>query len=995
MDYNKHIGRNILRLIWMAALTGPAFAQQAPDPADDTTESPGETTGRAVAEAEVFELEEFVVEGFRASMARSLELKREAARSEDFISATDISKFPDQNVAESLQRVAGVQLQRDNGEGRYISIRGLGPEFNVVTMNGRLLASDSAGREFSFDTLPSELIRSAAVIKSPSADMLEGSIGGTVDVRTARPFELPDFLVAGSVVGSLETERGDWAPRFSGLLSWTNPDDTFGVLVTANYSQRKFQLDRVDINGYFRASDHGYVDEGWPNVLGAAAPGLTGNATLNDAWVPQAVDFFRIDDTRTRETYTLTAQMKPTDNVDITVDLLYSAYDTTYDQHGFASFVRDFGISNAVVDDFGLNIDGNSDGDLADSVDQVGARVTQFTKADGTTDIIRAAFPRNTETILGGLNIRSDLTDTLVGSLDISYSQAENKGVNRNYFYVTGAPLITWYNGYNLGVVYDQGTGPVPSFQTAPEAMDPAYQRSHYIQRDGQDTKDEVLDMALDFEKTLGSGWISSVDFGARYTTRDKTVIGSFSADNFVGSVAGREVFGAGVNYDKTGVFTGMKTGVLSTVSGDFIRTIPVVDPDAYIAALDKVVPGLASGLQAVPVAARSGVVDEEVSSLYAKLNFDNHHKGGLPISGNIGLRYVSTDQTATGEGGNLIALKPSATAQDTEFVFDNTGTVSFTSSYDQLLPSLNLQVGIRPDLVMRFDASKVMTRPTLSNLLPSITSQDQGYQRESISRGNPGLAQFKAVQYGTSLEWYFDDHGAVYCSVFFKDMENRVFNAQVRRTFPDANGTNPAVYASGSRAGQPIEVLVSQPYNTGDEEILGAEIGIEKTFDELPGFLSGFGVQLNYTYIDSKASYDNGLVSRVFGPDSEGAANFLRNPPKSGQGLSENSFNIVAFYEQGPFSARLAYNWRDQYLISPIAGPNGWPLYEEGRGQLDLSVSYRLREGVTLFLDATNVLQDEFRRFYDNSSTVASDNFFESMNYYGRTVAVGLRASF
>lgn len=969
-------------LALIAMLSGPAIAQQ------DTTEE-------TEADAEIFTLQEFVVEGYRASMAKSLELKREATRAEDVITATDISKFPDQNVAESLQRVAGVQLQRDNGEGRFISIRGLGPEFNVVTMNGRLLASDSAGREFSFDTLPSELIRSASVIKSPSADMLEGSIGGTVNVRTARPFELPDFLVAGSIVSSAETERGDWAPRASGLVSWTNEDKTLGLLATANYSERDFQLDRYDINGWFRASSHGYVDEGWPNVLGAPAPGVTGQATLNDAWVPQAVDVFRIDDTRTRQTFTLTAQMKPSDEVEVTLDFLHSSYETTYDQHGFASFVRDFGISNAIVDDLSLNIDGNNDGDLADSEDQVGARVISFTKADGTTDIIRAAFPRDTETTLAGVNLVSKLTESLAGALDISYSKAENKGVNRNFFYVTGAPLITWYNGYNLGVVYDQGSGPVPGFQVAPEAFDPSYQRSHYIQRDGQDTEDDVVDLSLDFEQKLEKGWISSVDFGARLTTREKTVIGSFSADNYAYRVAGRDVFGAGFDYDKTGVFTGTKTDVLSTVEGEFIRTIPVMDPDAYIAALDAVVPGLASGLQAVPVPARSGVVDEEAHALYAVVNFDNHHLGGVPISGNIGLRYVSTDQAATGEGGNLIALIPSQTAQDTEFVFDNSGTVSFDSSYDQLLPSLNLRMDLRHDLVLRFDASKVMTRPTLSNLLPSITGQDQGYSRESISRGNPELAQFKATQYGVSMEWYFDDTGALYGSVFYKDMTNRVFTAQVQRTFPDANGSNPAVYASGARAGQPIEVLVSQPHNTGNEEILGAEIGIEKTFDNLPGILSGFGVQVNFTYIDSEASYNMGLVETVFGADSEGANNFLRNPPKSGQGLSEKSFNIVTFYEYGPFSARLAYNWRDEYLISPIAGPNGWPLYEEARGQFDASVSFKLGEDVTLFVDATNILQEEFSRFHENSSTVAYDSFFESVNYYGRTVAVGLRARF
>ena len=976
-----------LSIACAAALSGHALALQAQDQGVDAASSEEENV-----------LEEVVVTGIRQSMARSLDQKRMAGRAEDVITAIDVLDFPDQNVAEALQRVPGVQLQRDNGEGRFVSIRGLGPEFNVVTLNNRLLASDSAGREFSFDTLPSELIQSASVIKSPSADMLEGSIGGTVDVRTARPFQLPSFLATGSIAGSVETERSDWGPRASGLLSWTNDDKTFGFLITGNYSERNFQLDRHDINGYFRASEHGYVDYGWPNIVGCESPGpcyWQGNAQLNDAWVPQAVDFFRIDDTRTRETFTFTAQAKPSDRVEMTFDALYSTYTTTYDQYGFAIFARDFGIGGAVVDDIGLNIDGNGDGDLSDPEDQLGARVIGFTKADGTSDIIRAAFPRDTETFHAGFNLVADFTDTLTGVFDLSYSEASNKGVNRNYFYVTGAPLITWWeggDGTSLGVTYEQGNGPVPNFSVADATMDPAYQRSHYIQRDGQDTEDEVLDLAMDFNQEFDSKLFASIDFGARYTQREKSVVGSFSADNYCWAVCGRSIWGNGFDYDETGVFTGTARGILSTINGDFPRTIPIMDPVAYINALDAVVPGLAAGLQALPVDSRGGVIKEDVTALYANINFDAE-LGSMPVSGNLGLRYVTTDQKAIGSGGgNLVAIRPSLNANDSEFIFDNEGTSSFSNDYDRLLPSLNIKANLNEELILRFDASQVITRPTLSTLIPSITAQNQGYQLESITRGNPELEPFEATQFGASLEWYFDDTGAIFGSFFYKDMTNRVFNAQVFRTYPSDDGTDPAVYLSGGAEGQRIEVLVSQPYNTGDEEIKGFEFGIQKSFDELPGFWSGFGIQANYTILDSKATYDEALVRNVFGEDSDGAENFLRNPPSQGQGLSENSYNVVVFYEADLFSARLAYNWRDEYLLSPIAGPNGWALYEESRGQLDANLTLSPFEGWTFFVDATNILQEEFTRFWDNGDTVAFDKFTESVNYYGRTFTIGAR---
>jgi iron complex outermembrane receptor protein len=979
-EKNVNTKKTILSAI-LAALFSSSSTAQVGAVTNENEKNEAETT------------EVITVQGIRGSLIKSLAEKRLANRAEDIISAVDVSKFPDQNIAESLQRVPGVQLQRDNGEGRFVSIRGLGPEFNVVTMNGRLLASDSAGREFSFDTLPSELIRSAAVIKSPSADLLEGSIGGTVDVRTARPFDLPAFLLTGSLAGSVETQRGDVGPRASGLMSWTNDNKTFGVLVTGNYSERDFQLDDQYIGGYFKASDHGYTDEGWPNVLGCAAPGpCTGNATLNDAWVPQAVGFNRVDDTRTRETFTVTAQARPTDNVEVTFDALYSTYTTTYDQYGFAVFTRDFGIGGAVVDNLGLNIDGNNDGDLSDPEDEVGARVTSFSKADGTSDIIRAAFPRDTETFMTGLNIVADLSDKLIGEFDVSYSKAGNKGVNKNYFYVTGAPLITWWDGgdgTSLGVSYDEGTGQVPSFSVSDATMDPAYQRSHYIQRDGQDTEDKVLDVALDFNLQLDGDFLSSVDFGSRYTNREKTSVGSFSADNYCWAVCGRSVWGNGFDYDETGVFTGTATDILSTISGDFPRTIPIMDPDAYINALDAVVPGLAAGLQAVPVASRGGTITEDVVALYGKLNFQTEIVN-LPVSGNLGLRYVSTDQTANGSGGgNLVAIRPSLNSNDSEFIFDNEGSSSFSNDYNEVLPSLNIKASLRDDLVLRFDASKVITRPTLSTLIPSITAQNQGYQLESITRGNPELDPFEATQFGASLEWYFSDSGALFASVFSKSMKNRVFNAQVFRRYPSDTGANPAVYLSGGSEGQPIEVLVSQPQNTGDEEIDGLEIGFQQSFD------NGFGVQLNYTYLDSSAKYDEGLVSRVFGEDSEGAADFLRNPPAQGQGLSENSYNVSAFYENDSLSARIAYNWRAEYLLSPIQGANGWPLYEKARGQLDANVSYNFNENITVFFDATNILEEEFVRFWDNGDTVAFDPFAATVNYYGRTFTLGVRSRF
>jgi iron complex outermembrane receptor protein len=280
-------------------------------------------------------VEEVVVTGIRASQQQSIDIKRNAVGVVDSIASEDLGKLPDQNVAESLQRIAGVTIERNRGEGRYVSVRGFGPKFNAVTVNGRTLATDNNGREFSFDVLPSEIISGADVYKSPQANINGASIGATIDVRTLRPLEQRQaFSAAGSVSGTWAELRDKYNPEASGVLSWRNADRTFGVAVSASYTDQKVRDDEFTIGAghVYRSSTDSYYTAG--GVAGARiGPGV---APFSNISMPSNLSPFFFERDKTMLGLNGTVQYKPTERLTATVDALYARANIKEQQTGLA-----------------------------------------------------------------------------------------------------------------------------------------------------------------------------------------------------------------------------------------------------------------------------------------------------------------------------------------------------------------------------------------------------------------------------------------------------------------------------------------------------------------------------------------------------------------------------------------------------------------------------------------------------------------------------------
>ena len=345
------------------------------------------------------EIEVIVVSGIRSSLKQSMLNKREAINVSDGITAEDLGKFPDQNVAESLQRITGVSIDRSGGEGQYVSVRGFGPQFNMVTVNGRQMATENAGREFSFDTLAAELITGADVYKSPTASMQEGGIGAMINVNTARPFDFDGFKAAGSIKGVYDDLSGETSPQASGLMTNTFMDNRLGVLVSASHQQRESQTNMMETR-YYR-----------PGVNFTAQNGKE----FSNVNVPQNFDIGVDEQERTRTSGTLVLQYAPNDDLTLTFDGLVSKFEVDSQATNAGHWFSEGNFIDAEIDDNNTVV----------YIDNSNA---------GATDFIRRSFGREVSMNAFGLNAEYSINDALTMTVDLSRSNAEENSGGEEFF---------------------------------------------------------------------------------------------------------------------------------------------------------------------------------------------------------------------------------------------------------------------------------------------------------------------------------------------------------------------------------------------------------------------------------------------------------------------------------------------------------------------------------------------------------------------------------
>jgi iron complex outermembrane recepter protein len=913
------------------------------------------------------QVEELMVTGIRGSLRRAIDVKRTAGGVVDAISSEDIGKFPDTNVAESLQRISGVSIDRSGGEGQLITVRGFGPEFNTVLINGRQIATENLSRAFSFDTVAAELVSGLEVHKTSTATVQSGGVGSTVNIKTARPFDIGDFKVAGSIKAALEENSEATTPQVSGLISNLFNDGKLGVLLAVSHQERNTRLNQAQIDGWLE--NVGIPTEELNN--GAGAP--TGTTIFSPRNYDHKVTFEK----RTRTNASLVLQLSPSEDLTLTSDAIYSDFDIETNALSYGHWFTAPNITDAATDENGTVIDLRQEVGLA-------------------TDMHAKKFDRLTQTSLFAVNADWQVNNNLNLQLDATLSKAKrdaNNGggdqlsligyANRVRFQVDNniLPYASEFETANPTIFSGQqeldGTAyrdPDADDYVVPAGvgnfLDPNNSRAHVMLRRGWAVEDQVNQFKIDgsWDEGAESG-LAKVKFGTMLSTESKTL------DRWDNEGTGIHCTYCGYP-DSPAIPTDMQTifdagsNFLSGVSGSGRMPTQWLahDGEAQFAYLEST---SGSNFDAVK-RDNSFVVDEDTLSLYLESEFAGN-LGGIPISAIGGVRAESTDVSLSGTKAPVIRL---TILDETEMLaeFGTAQSINVENSYATILPNVSIRLDITDTMVVRAAASKTLTRPTLTSMAPVtvITTTRQGGNLTSTS-GNSALKPFKSDNIDLTWEWYYGDASYLSAGYFKKNVTNFIVNTIEDKTFTLPNDSLLTDPSTGSDAGaidahDSVAIFKNtQPNNGETATVDGLELSIQHAFGQ-----SGFGVMFNSTIVNSDAELDPADVTQVFALT----------------GLSD-SMNLVGFYERGPIEIRLAYNQRGEFVQSLTQNNGNGPTIVEDYEQWDFSANYDLTDKITVFIEGINLTKQYVhkRGRYANQLLLVEDS--------GRRWTMGLRASF
>jgi len=848
------------------------------------------------------------VTGYRASVEKALDIKRGEAGVVDAIVAEDVGKFPDLNLAESLQRIPGVVITREAGEGRNISVRGLGPDFTRVRINGMealttVGAGDQSGgtnrgRGFDFNVFASDLFSQLLVRKTASADVEEGSLGATVDLRTARPFDYDGFTFAASGQAGYNAMAEKADPRMAALISNTFADGTFGALLSVAYSERQ-------------ALEEGSNTGRWangPSNGGFSATSPFAAARSADVYHPRFPRYVQMEHEQKRLGVTGTLQWKPSDATEFSLDALYSKIDATRDEHYIEaiSFSRNRDSATGALRR--PDRDGKPSMIVKNGVIENNALVYgEFDNVDIRSENRHDEW--STEFKQLSLNGQHRFGDdfTLSGKIGISRSKHENP--------VQTTVIMDKYDVDNYSYDY-RGNSRFPTLNYGIDPTNPAGWELAEIRLRPQYVDNDFDTGQLDFNWNISPGFrlkggVLAKDY--TFKTTELRRASELAVPNFAD---GTKI----VPVDMT-TQAGLK-GINGSPSNWVVPDLNAIADQFDIYSN--------SGIFAVaPRANNVRSVEEKDRGAYLMGEFSTE-LGSLPLSGNVGVRYVRTKQSSTG----LSTLA--------------SGTVSTTENrtYNDTLPSFNLVAEVSPDFLIRLGAAKVMSRPGLGSLTPGATVAVAGGAR-TISSGNPDLEPIRATNVDLGFEWYFSEGAMAGIGLFYKDIES--FVQTTREVRPYADSGLPAALLIGTGASPTDDFTYSRPVNTPGGELHGVEANYTQPFTFLPGKWSNLGVQLNYTWVESQIQYLNAAGQPVMKTDLTG--------------LSKSSWNATLFYEGKTFSGRVSATNRDDYLTQAPGTETGFNLdgYHgmTGTTVIDASIRYTISDQLELSLEGINLTNE------------------------------------
>ncbi|HWU69868.1 MAG TPA: TonB-dependent receptor [Pseudoxanthomonas sp.] len=934
------------------------------------------STGEDKEKKEVTDLDKVQVTGIRASVYRAQDIKRDAETFVDSVTAQDIGALPDRSVTETLSRIPGVTIDHflSVGDPEHFSAEGNGVQVRGLTqvrseLNGRDSFSASGGRSLSFQDVPSELMSGVDVYKNQKADMIEGGLGGSVDLRTFMPFDFKDSKFA----VSMSANKGDFAKKLepSGSVLYSNRWNTdageFGVLVDIAHSGLATRTDGMFLRPFFETRN----------------TDLNGDGVKNETlWLPRGADWRTLTYDRERQGGYLALQWRPRAGLEFYATGFQSRYDELWYED--AIFVGN--------DPTQVALDASQPYELDGNVFRSG-RLVQTGDIPMGTDI--RASHRKSKTTDFSVGMKWQFSDATDFSTDFQYIKATTKGLDSTVSLGVNVPYIDVDLGGGLPSI-----GVDPQFTTNPANYYWGFTMDH---RD--DNLGKELAWRADLKHSFDSGFIKSFKVGVRATDRDATNVNTgydwqpvFQTWMQWWALPGNEPLpgldlSSTVNTSLTHLnqFSNFYQGKANT-PGQFYAPIlatalgfPVSYQDIHAAAAPyyNCCYGAITPRKLTDPQWRN-VQGERTYAAYAMLNFG---VDDMRLDGNVGVRVIRTENEANG----FVVWPNTSTAP--YLGHGQSEPIAAQNSYTDVLPSANIKWELADNLILRFAASKAIARPSFNELqayqtLSVAVNQDHvvgGVACRDIQNGgtpndpsddptvlpagcmdltsdvygNPHLTPMKANQFDLSLEWYFNpEHGGMaWINLFRKDLKD-YFRRQAR--FETYKGDD----------GNDYEYLVTRPVNTGTAKIQGAEIGWNQFFDFLPGPLNGLGMSANYTYIDSSTNVPNdpSVVPR----DTDGSS-YGKLPA---DGLSKNSYNVAVFYEKGPWQVRFAYNWRSEFLLS--VGANGYngtnnnldqesiawklPVYSDAYGQLDGSIFYRFSDNVQIGLEMNNLNNAEQR---------------------------------
>lgn len=767
------------------AMASAAIAQTAPAPQESASQG-------APAVDEASQVEELVVTGFRSSLSKALDVKRDSIGAVDAILAEDIAAFPDQNLAEAIQRLPGVTIDRVGGEGHQITVRGLNADFTRVRINGVDAIATGGGnrsRGFDFNVFASELFNSITVRKTQSADTPEGSLGATVDLQTGRPFDYRGFKAAGSAEGSLNSITDRILPRVAGLVSWANEDQTFGVLASVAYSKRQPVAEGFNTTRW-QGRD---ATDNFAGCTVCASPAEL--AKVQNAFYPRIPRYTASKIDSERLGLTFSTQWQPSDKTRFDLDVLYSDLDQFTESPNLEaiSFSRSnaAGVGSTIVRDYAINDRNTFTYGVFDKVD---VRSENGIQRDHT---------KFTQVSLAGKHEFSDRLRVKgrIGVANSAYSMPEQISfqLDRNdvngYTYDARAndrtPIIT----YGFDVTN-------PALFTLTEMRSRESTALNIVR-----TATGEVEYDVDEHLTLRGG-VNAQQYVVKY--RDKSRNQILTGAN---QVVGVGAFAKVVRFGRDFPFPG----------GD--RSYVVADIDKALAY---------TKLLSYPLIVQSGdtrdVAEDDLSG-FGQAIVNATVLGGMPLKADFGARVARTKLVSQG--------------------FVNTTYITAKNDYNDVLPSMNLSLEPTDGVMLRLGIAKVMARPTLGSLTPggSVSATTR-----TVNFGNPDLEPFRATNYDLAAEWYFAPESLVSVAVFYKKIDSFIASKTTQAVYSSLNLPTSLITSAGAVPSDIFDV--TNPYNGTGGTLKGVELQYQQPFTFLPEALKGFGFIGNFTYVDSNVNY-------------------------------------------------------------------------------------------------------------------------------------------